>query len=286
LVIQGSVEGSNGYSRPLTRPQGGKPDRPASNAGIVLHLNPTFLCIVRDGSCDHLCSNKSFREIFMLRHSLRLAGLSGLMLLGTGLVGDVSVFAKDTATAIFAGGCFWSVQSDMDHAPGVIKTTTGYMGGTQTNPTYEQVGTETTGYREAVKVEYDPSVTSYAKLLDAYWHLTDPTDDTGQFCDKGDSYRPALFPLDKAQYDAATASKAEIGKDLGKPVVTGVIMGDKLTFWPAEAYHQEFWKGTDQFQMGYTRADWYKAYRQGCGKNAAVATLWGDKAFEGLNGHE
>jgi peptide-methionine (S)-S-oxide reductase len=179
----------------------------------------------------------------------------------------------------------------MDHAPGVLKTTTGYMGGTQSNPTYEQVGEgdqdgQPTGYREAVKIDYDPTVTSYAKLLDAYWHLTDPTDDTGQFCDKGDSYRPAVFPLDPDQMSQATASKDQIAKDLGKSVATGIIMGDKLTFWPAEAYHQEFWQGTDEFQPGYTRAQWYKMYRAGCGKNASVASLWGDKAFEGLTGHE
>ena len=222
----------------------------------------------------------------MLRHGFRLAVLSTLMLASTGLVGDAAALAKDTATAIFAGGCFWSVQSDLDHAPGVIKTTTGYMGGTMPNPTYEDVGSEQTGYREAVKVEFDPSVTTYAKLLDAYWHLTDPTDDTGQFCDKGDSYRPAIFPLDADQFNQATATKAEIAKDLGKPVATGVIKADGLTFWPAEAYHQEFWKGTDQFQPGYTRAEWYKMYRAGCGKNASVAQLWGDKGFEGLNGHE
>jgi peptide-methionine (S)-S-oxide reductase len=217
---------------------------------------------------------------------LKAAATVAVIVAGSGLAGGTAALAKDTATAIFAGGCFWSVQSDLDHAPGVLKTTTGYMGGTAPNPTYEQVGTETTGYREAVEVQYDPSVTSYDKLLDAYWHLTDPTDDTGQFCDHGDSYRPALFPMDQAQYDAATNSKAQIGKDLGKPIATGVIKADGLKFWPAEDYHQEFWKGDDQFQPGYSRAQWYKMYRQGCGKNASVAAIWGDKAFEGLNGHE
>ncbi len=226
----------------------------------------------------------------MLQRGIRLAGLTVVMLAGTGFIGDASALAQDTAVAIFAGGCFWSVQSDMDHAPGVLKTTTGYIGGTQPNPTYEAVGSETLGYREAVKVEFDPSVTSYAKLLDAYWHLTDPTDPNGQFCDFAPSYHTGLYPMDQQQYDEATAGKAEIAKDLGKPVVTTIDMvkpGDAATvFWPAEAYHQEFWKGTDQFQMGYTRAEWYQQYRQGCGKNAKVAALWGDKAFEGLNGHE
>lgn len=220
----------------------------------------------------------------MIGQGFRLAALSALMLVGTGLVGDASALAKDTATAIFAGGCFWSVQSDMDHAPGVIKTTVGYTGGHLDNPTYEQVGTEQTGHREAVEIQYDPSVTSYDKLLSAYWHLTDPTDPNGQFCDYGDSYRPGLFPMDKAQYDAAVASKDAIGKELGKPIVTTIAMATK--FWPAEAYHQEFWQGNDEFQPGYTRAAWYKAYRQGCGKNGKVEALWGKTAFEGLTGHE
>ena len=229
----------------------------------------------------------------MFMRSLALLGTTALMVAGSGVLPGAAALAADTATAIFAGGCFWSVQSDMDHAPGVIKTTTGYMGGTQPHPTYEQVGEgdqdgNPTGYREAVKIEFDPSKTSYAKLLDAYWHLTDPTDDTGQFCDKGDSYRPAIFALDPSQLAAATQTKAQIGQALGKPIATAVVdnTAGKLTFWPAEAYHQEFWQGTDQFQMGYTRAAWYKMYRAGCGKNAAVASLWGDKAFEGLTGHE
>jgi len=183
--------------------------------------------------------------------------------------------ARETAVAIFAGGCFWSIESDFDHAPGVLDTTSGYIGGTAPNPTYEQVSTETTGYREAVRVTYDPAVTSYEKLLDAYWHMTDPTDGAGQFCDYGDSYRPGLFPLDQAQYDAATAGKAEVAKELGKPIATTIAMAP--TFYPAEDYHQNFWQ---------TNPDHYKAYRAGCGKNAKVEALWGKAAFEGLNGHE
>ena len=183
--------------------------------------------------------------------------------------------ARETAVAIFAGGCFWSIESDFDHAPGVLDTTSGYIGGTAPNPTYEQVSTETTGYREAVRVTYDPAVTSYEKLLDAYWHMTDPTDGAGQFCDYGDSYRPGLFPLDQAQYDAAEAGKAEVAKELGKPIATTIAMAP--TFYPAEDYHQNFWQ---------TNPDHYKAYRAGCGKNAKVEALWGKAAFEGLNGHE
>ncbi|AKR56256.1 peptide methionine sulfoxide reductase MsrA [Youhaiella tibetensis] len=185
------------------------------------------------------------------------------------------VQAKETAVAIFAGGCFWSIESDFDHAPGVLDTTSGYIGGHVANPTYEQVSTETTGHREAVRVTYDPAVTSYEKLLAAYWHMTDPTDGQGQFCDYGDSYRPGLFPLDKAQYDAAEASKGQVAKELGKPIATTIAMASQ--FYPAEDYHQNFWK---------TNSAHYKAYRAGCGKNAKVEALWGKTAFEGLNGHE
>ncbi len=183
--------------------------------------------------------------------------------------------AKEAAVAIFAGGCFWSVESDFDHAPGVLTTTTGYIGGKTENPTYAQVSTETTGHREAVRVTYDPSVTSYAKLLDAYWHFTNPTDGRGQFCDFASSYRPGLYPVDKDQLAIATASKADIGKVLNAKIATTVQMAPK--FWPAEAYHQNF---------HIAHADHYKAYRKGCGKNAQVQALWGADAFKGLNGHE
>jgi peptide-methionine (S)-S-oxide reductase len=183
--------------------------------------------------------------------------------------------AQDTAVAIFAGGCFWSIESDFDHAPGVLDTTSGYIGGHVDNPTYDEVVTETTGHREAVRVTYDPAVTSYDKLLEAYWHMTDPTDPNGQFCDFGESYHTGLFPLNKEQFDKATATKAEVAKTLGKPVATTIAMAP--TFWPAEAYHQNF---------HLTNPDHYKAYRAGCGKNAQVEALWGKTAFLGLNGHE
>jgi len=205
----------------------------------------------------------------MRRNRLMLAFMATTALL------TAAAQAKETAVAIFAGGCFWSIESDFDHAPGVLDTTSGYIGGHVPNPTYEQVVTETTGHREAVRVTYDPTVTSYEKLLDAYWHMTDPTDGAGQFCDYGESYTPGLFPLDQAQYDAAAAGKAEVAKELGRPVATTIAMAPE--FYPAEDYHQNFWQ---------TNPDHYKAYRAGCGKNAKVEALWGKTAFEGLNGHE
>jgi len=191
--------------------------------------------------------------------------------------------AQETATAIFAGGCFWTVESDFDHAPGVISTTSGYIGGHVPNPTYEQVVTETTGHREAVRIEYDPKVTSYEKLLDAYWHLIDPIEDEGQFCDFGESYTTAIYTGSPEELKAAEASKTAIAEVLGKPIAT--VIAPAAEFYPAEDYHQNFWQGNDVFNAGYTRADWYKRYRTGCGKNGQVEAIWGNEAFKGLDGH-
>lgn len=189
----------------------------------------------------------------------------------------------ETAVAIFAGGCFWSIESDFDHAPGVISTTSGYIGGHVNNPTYEQVVTETTGHREAVRVEYDPSVTSYEKLVDTFFHLIDPIETRGQFCDFGESYTTAIYAGSGDELKEAQAAKDEVAKELGKPVATIIAMAP--TFWPAEDYHQNFWQGTEMLQNGLTRAQHYARYRVGCGKNQQVEAIWGNEAFRGLDGH-
>lgn len=210
----------------------------------------------------------------MAVNGIRGIGLATLALTMSTLGGGASALAQDSAVAIFAGGCFWSIESDFDHAPGVIETTSGYIGGHVPNPTYEQVVTETTGHREAVRVVYDPAVTSYEKLLAAYWHMTDPLDAAGQFCDYGESYTPAIYALDDAQLKAAEASKVEVARELGAEVATKVEMAPE--FYPAESYHQNFW---------IVSADHYQRYRIGCGKNAKVEARWGDQAFLGLDGH-
>jgi len=189
----------------------------------------------------------------------------------------------ETAVAIFAVGCFWSIESDFDHAAGVISTTSGYIGGHVNNPSYEQVVTETTGHREAVKIEYDPSVTSYDKLVDTFFHLIDPMEARGQFCDFGESYTTAIYAGSGAELKEAEAAKDEVAKDLGKPVATLIAMAP--TFWPAEDYHQNFWQGTELLQNGLTRAQHYARYRVGCGKNQQVEAIWGKEAFRGLDGH-
>lgn len=167
--------------------------------------------------------------------------------------------------AVFAGGCFWCMESDFDKLPGVVATTSGYAGGTEPNPTYEQVSSQTTDYRESVRVVFDTDRTSYAKVLEWYWHHVDPTDAGGQFCDRGPSYRTAVFYADEAQRKAARASKAAIERSgvLPGPVVTPILpLG---TFYAAENYHQDY------YQKHPAR---YHAYRVGCGRDARVAQVW------------
>lgn len=200
-----------------------------------------------------------------------------------GAMASGGVQAAETAKAIFAGGCFWSIESDFDHAPGVVSTVSGYIGGHVANPTYQQVITETTGHREAVQVEYDPSVTSYETLLDTFFHLIDPLDPRGQFCDFGESYTTAVYAGDEAELKLAEAEKAQVAEELGKPVVTLVEIAP--TFWPAEDYHQNFWQGQELLSNGLTREQHYARYRAGCGKNGQVEAIWGKEAFRGLDGH-
>ena len=178
----------------------------------------------------------------------------------------VPVSAQKTETAIFAGGCFWCVESDFDHVKGVLDTTSGYIGGENQNPTYQNHP----GHYEAVKITYDPSQVSYDHLLDVYWHSVDPTDDGGQFCDRGHSYTTAIFATDAEQLKEAKATKTQVQSDLGS-VATVIASGG--TFWPAEGYHQDYYKKNPLK---------YRYYRTGCGRNATVKRVWGNKAYEGI----
>lgn len=147
-----------------------------------------------------------------------------------------------TETAIFAGGCFWCMVKPFDQQPGIKSVISGYTGGTVANPTYEQVASHTTGHTEAVEITFDPEVISYADLVEIYWRQTDPTDASGQFQDRGDSYRPVIFVNSEAQRRAATASRdalAASGK-FAEPIVTTIE--DAKPFYPAEAEHQDFYR--------------------------------------------
>ena len=180
----------------------------------------------------------------------------------------------ETKTAIFAGGCFWCVESDFDRVPGVISTTSGYTGGHVANATYQDVTSETSGHREAVKIEYDSTKTDYAKLLDAYWHSTDPTDPIGQFCDKGESYTPAIFVMNAEEKTLAEKTKAEVAAALGTKVSTLIL--DASDFWLAEDYHQNYYLNNELK---------YSYYRNACGRNDRVASVWGKDAFRGIEKH-
>ena len=177
--------------------------------------------------------------------------------------------AAGTARAVFAGGCFWCVESDFDKVPGVLKTTSGYTGGKLANPSYEQVSSKTTGHYEAVEVVFDPAKVSYAQLVEHFWRTIDPTDADGQFCDKGSPYRTAIFALDAAQLAAAQASKGAIekSKPFASPIVTQVLMGGP--FYPAEEYHQDYYKKNPVR---------YSYYRTSCGRDARLKQLWGAAA--------
>lgn len=180
--------------------------------------------------------------------------------------------AKRLSTAVFAGGCFWCVEADFDKVDGVVSTISGYTGGTVANPTYKQVSHEKTGHYEAVKVTYDPDKVSYDALVDYYFHHIDPTDATGQFCDKGESYRSAVFVADASQREVAETEVSMIDASgvLGKPVVTQIL--DASTFWPAEDYHQDYYKKNPLK---------YRYYRTACGRDARVKKVWADAS----NGH-
>ena len=170
-----------------------------------------------------------------------------------------------SARAVFAGGCFWCVEEAFDKVPGVISTTSGYIGGHVKNPTYEQVSTGQTGHAEAVLVEYDPVKTSYEKLVEIFWRNIDPTQRDAQFCDHGSQYRSAIFYQDDEQKRIADASRAALQKS--KPfrgeIVTEITKATE--FYPAEAYHQDF------HLKNPVR---YKFYKTGCGREARLQQLW------------
>jgi len=173
------------------------------------------------------------------------------------------------ATATFAGGCFWCMEGPFDKLPGVISTTSGYIGGTKEKPTYEEVSSGTTGHAEAVQIVYDPSKITYAQLLEVFWHNVDPITPNAQFCDHGPQYRSAIFFHDAEQQRLAEESKRQLeaAGRFKKPIVTELVAAS--TFYPAEDYHQDY------YQKNPVR---YRYYRFGCGRDARLKELWGNDA--------
>ena len=170
------------------------------------------------------------------------------------------------ATATFAGGCFWCMEQPYDELDGVISTTSGYTGGHEANPTYEEVSAGITGHTESVEVVYDPSKISYERLLEVFWRNIDPTTKDRQFCDRGTQYRTAIFSHDAEQQRLAEASKAELErtKPFDDPIVTEITAAGE--FWTAEEYHQDY------YIKNPLR---YKLYRFGCGRDGRLEELWG-----------
>jgi peptide-methionine (S)-S-oxide reductase len=185
----------------------------------------------------------------------------------------VSAYAADKpadapalAKATFAGGCFWCMEPPFDKLNGVISTTSGYTGGQKTKPTYQEVSAGGTGHAEAVQIVYDPKKVSYERLLEVYWRNVDPTDAGGQFCDRGNQYRSAVFYHNDEQKRLAEQSKAKLerSKPFNPPIVTAIVAASE--FYPAEEYHQDY------YLKNPVR---YKFYRYGCGRDQRLEALWG-----------
>ena len=191
--------------------------------------------------------------------------LAGFVLL-LGLAGATAAqtAAPQRAVATFAGGCFWCVESDFDHVPGVLETISGYTGGTVVNPTYYQVSAGGTGHAEALQVVYDPGKVTYAQLLDYFWRHVDPTVKDRQFCDVGTQYRTAIFVGNDAERKLAEASKTKVAAELKKPIYTEIVPAGP--FYKAEDYHQDF------YLKNPTK---YKFYRWNCGRDQRLEQIWG-----------
>jgi peptide-methionine (S)-S-oxide reductase len=196
--------------------------------------------------------------------------LSAAMVASAAPIGAAAAGPNDgMATAIFAGGCFWCMEPPFDELDGVASTTSGYIGGHDTDPTYAEVSSGGTGHAEAVQITYDPDVISYEQLLEVFWRNIDPLAEDRQFCDAGSQYRSAIFYLNERQQALAEASlqALEASGRFAEPVVTEVEPAG--TFYPAEDYHQDYYRKNPLR---------YKFYRYGCGRDQRLEELWGEQA--------
>ncbi len=187
--------------------------------------------------------------------------------------------AAGTETLTVAGGCFWCVESDFESVKGVKEVISGYTGGKSKNPTYKDVTKGGSGHYEAVQIQFDPAKVSRDQLLNMFFRSVDPTDAGGQFCDRGESYRTAIFVSTNAQSASATAAKQAAQNALGQKIVTPILQAGP--FYKAEAYHQDYYKGSKRVLTRFgaiKQSDAYKRYRKGCGRDARVKQLWGNAA--------
>jgi peptide-methionine (S)-S-oxide reductase len=183
------------------------------------------------------------------------------------LLSAAAFCSAEIKKATFAGGCFWCMEPPYDELAGVISTVSGYAGGDVENPTYEQVSSGTTGHKEVVQVTYDDDKISYQDLLDVFWVNVDPLDDGGQFCDRGSQYLSGIFYHNEEQKRLTLASREKVSKGFDQPVETFVEPLD--AFYPAEEYHQGYYE---------KKPLRYNFYRSGCGRDARLKAVWGDKA--------
>ncbi len=187
--------------------------------------------------------------------------------------------AADTQILTVAGGCFWCVEADFERVAGVQEVISGYTGGTTANPTYREVTRGGSGHYEAVQIIFDPDTVSRASLLAMFLRSVDPTDAGGQFCDRGESYRTAIFVDGAAEKALAEKAVATAQEELGQTIVTPIL--PEAPFYVAEDYHQDYYKGQNRVITRFgaiTQADAYKRYREGCGRDQRVRQLWGDQA--------
>ena len=208
--------------------------------------------------------------------------LTAALFATTSVAGTASLANAETKSLIIAGGCFWCVESDFDHVAGVISTTSGFAGGTLKNPTYKNHA----GHREVVKIDYDSTKTDYQTLVTTFLKTIDPTDSGGQFCDRGETYAPALFAADDTEKSIANSVLAEASSQLGKSLP--VPIKTTLNFSPAGEYHQDYYKSSKKILTRFgliAKKDAYKKYRKACGRDAGVKKVWGTSAYTGVQAH-
>lgn len=210
--------------------------------------------------------------------NIKAVVLAGLIGLGLGIqYGDAK--ATESKVLVVAGGCFWCVEKDFESVKGVSEVVSGFTGGAIKNPTYKQVTKGGTGHYEAVQIFYNPSVITPSELYSLFVRSIDPTDAGGQFCDRGSSYRSAIFVSNQAERAAAQAALKNAQSELGQKIVTPIL--DAGEFFPADAYHQDYYKQTGVILTRFgpkSKAKAYKAYRSACGRDERVKQLWGTKA--------
>ena len=198
-----------------------------------------------------------------------IAPLLGLWLLVSPLAWPSALAAAPAQEAVLAGGCFWCLEHDLERLPGVLSAVSGYSGGTLAHPSYAEVSAGGSGHQESVLVRFDPARISYPTLLRTYWRQVDPLDGKGQFCDRGDSYRPVIFTRGASQAEQARTSAASVARELGVArSALRVQIRPLERFWPAEDYHQNY------AERNPLR---YRYYRWACGRDQRLRQVWGSQ---------